>query len=437
MLVAVYPNSEICVETTVRSSFPKKDTGRPKRTLTLSSQMKQSSPSGFERSERPGWGGLPFGVGSPRKGTRRRVLRLGGECDRLAKERGHDRLFITLTCPGSSGESVSAFCSWTSYLLHSLHNWIGIKVRRSGWDKGVPRLHSWELQKRGAEHLHIVYVLPMSVSASIQEGLREWYYNKLLKISELSGVDVFQRGGVEGTWRERPDILQIRAESVHSSVSAYLSKYLSKEMRGRGGSKSVRVMPRPFRLWGCSRVLSASLSQNVKSDYYDLLRPVELSLVPEVVELARSLGSSCSVSSWGEGVSNRVRVFFSGNSSAQAEFSRELDSLISRHLVPIPVTKGRVIAMGRLKEKAARINKANSTRKPFCDVYGDFLALTMTRWIEGGRVEKRDLWVLIWCLQDWDEVNRVSLRIPPITKIPKKNNFEQLQIILFPRPQQD
>jgi hypothetical protein len=105
--------------------------------------------------------------------------------------------------------------------------------------------------------------------------------------------------------------------------------------------------------------------------------------------------------------------------------------------VPIPVTKGRVIAMGRLKEKAARINKANSTRKPFCDVYGDFLALTMTRWIEGGRVEKRDLWVLIWCLQDWDEVNRVSLRIPPITKIPKKNNFEQLQIILFPRPQQE
>jgi hypothetical protein len=92
-------------------------------------------------------------------------------------------------------------------------------------------------------------------------------------------------------------------------------------------------------------------------------------------------------------------------------------------------------SMGKLKEKAARINKTSATRKDFCDVYGDFLALTMTNWDEGRYVPKRDLWVLIWCLQDWDEVNKRSLRIPPITKVPKKTTFEQLQLVLFPKPQ--
>lgn len=210
--------------------------------LTLA---RNSKPEGLVRSgPAPGYGGIPrssrFGLNAKRS-----LLRAGGAIDRLVKS-PREVIFLTGTLPGSTPEAIEAMARYSAFALHRLKAWI---------NKHVPHkkdFYCWELQRRGALHLHYaVVVTEQSVRRRIIDGFAGQWYRILERISDESGVDLFGRSG-GGTWRGQPERCQFYAQEVEKSVAAYLSKYCSKDA-GKVAD-GVRAYP-PTRWWGVSRPL--------------------------------------------------------------------------------------------------------------------------------------------------------------------------------------
>jgi len=210
--------------------------------LTLA---RKSKPEGSPTDEqKPGFGALPrssrFGLNAKRS-----LLRAGGAIDRLVRSPS-EVVFLTGTLPGSTPEAIEAMARYSAYALHRLKAWI---------NKHVPSkkdFYCWELQKRGALHLHYAVVIPeQQIRNRIINGFAGQWHRILERISDESGVDLFGRPD-GGSWRGRLDKCQFYAQEVEKSVAAYLSKYCSKDA-GKVAD-GVRAYP-PTRWWGVSRPL--------------------------------------------------------------------------------------------------------------------------------------------------------------------------------------
>lgn len=210
--------------------------------LTLA---RNSKPEGSVSSgPAPGYGGIPrnsrFGLNAKRS-----LLRAGGAIDRLVKSPS-EVVFLTGTLPGSTPEAIEAMARYSAFALHRLKAWV---------NKHVPSkkdFYCWELQKRGALHLHYAVVVgEQQVRDRIVDGFARQWYRILERISDESGVDLFGRAE-GGSWRGRLDKCQFYAQEVEKSVAAYLSKYCSKDA-GKVAD-GVRAWP-PTRWWGVSRPL--------------------------------------------------------------------------------------------------------------------------------------------------------------------------------------
>lgn len=433
MIVQSFPNSEIEITLSSRSIVPRVDSGRVRPPLTYGSLMRQDSPRPLKPKRSRGWGIMNRGLGRPRRGTRKRVIRLGGALDRYAYELGWVRCFVTLTCPGSSDRAVEGFSAWTGKILHTIHNWIGKKILRTSGRKECVRMHVWELQRRGAEHLHAVYVVPPVVFDSIKKEIKEWWSNLLGRLSDETGIDFFERGDGKGSWRGNTDVLQVKVEKVEKSVGAYLSKYIGKELKP--GSRVARFLKvaRPARLWGASKFLKRSLLLNTRSAYFDLETKSQEAVFRAITDLARKWQIRFYKESWAMGLSHRLRLFFSGDSVLESTFRAEVELMATSSPVRICKRRLGVFMSATLLRKAFRIHNNGKKRSDFNKVYGDAVSKALGNWALEVRQPRLDFLMMLECLIDYDEVlTKSSGRVKPGT-VNSRTTIQQMALILFPQ----
>jgi hypothetical protein len=112
--------------------------------------------------------------------------------------------------------------------------------------------YCWELQKRGALHLHYAVHCPdKAAAAAILVGFKAQWVRLLRVVSERAGVDLFLNTVSGQNWLEMPEAIQAKAERVEKSVGAYLGKYLSKSSKGTNAIGQFA----PCRWYGVSRPL--------------------------------------------------------------------------------------------------------------------------------------------------------------------------------------
>jgi hypothetical protein len=317
--------------------------------------------------------------------------------------------------------------------LDSLNKWIAAKQQRFSGENGVARLYCWELQKRGAEHLHYVVNLSPQVFEVIKKELRLWYHEVLERICELSGVDIFARSNGGGSWKGFPDILQVKCEEVVKTVSAYLSKYLRKSLKVPPARSSRLSTPRPARLWGASKLLKAELSRCTISHFFNYGKETTNLVYSAFQELLETKGLLFSSHSWNFGLSQRMRSFFGGSEYSQSEIWESLSAILEgcgeKENDRIP--KGGV-TMGRILRKGFRIWENTKKRTAFSNTYGDWLGMILANWCRTLPITKVELTYLLRALEDFDEIALKSSSAIPTDKTKGKTKQTQLTLHFWP-----
>jgi len=150
--------------------------------------------------------------------AKRTLLRLGGAYDTLDSNPSNF-LFLTGTIPGGTHEAFSAMGEESNYVVTAISNWLSRTAPSDHW------FYVWELQKRGALHIH--YCIYPRDSNSCQKILSLWmakWVSILDEVDRKRGCDMWLRK--DGTHhRKGRDVLQAYAQRVQKSVAAYLSGY--------------------------------------------------------------------------------------------------------------------------------------------------------------------------------------------------------------------
>jgi hypothetical protein len=160
----------------------------------------------------------------------------------IETEAGGVPLFLTLTCPGGTNEVFEAFGIASGYIVDRFNRWLRYKIDK-GWFGYV-----WELQERGAPHLHYMFRMQAGTGFSqfYKEARKQWR-SILLDVSQECGVDLFEQIG-GGSHRENPNLPVINFKRITTKMAGYLSKYASKG-RTKAGHQSAFI---PGRHWGVS-----------------------------------------------------------------------------------------------------------------------------------------------------------------------------------------
>lgn len=202
--------------------------------------------------ERGGWGFSPKPTKFS-KYARHTLLEAGAICDR---ELGQNLVEVTCTIPGSTREAFEAVANWSGWLMNRLCQLIRRNLPDALW------FYCWELQKRGALHLHFAIGHQSLTSAkSLAQQLEYQWWELLLELRDKAKVDVFCRGNGK-SWREQPQVWQSHVLPVYKSVAAYFSKYVSK---GVGTSQTAAAKSgffSPARWWGCSSNLKQLIAES-------------------------------------------------------------------------------------------------------------------------------------------------------------------------------
>jgi hypothetical protein len=155
-------------------------------------------------------------------------------------------LFFTGTIPGTGAAQYEAIANWSSWIVHRLKAWVGRRLQ-SKWD-----FYAWELQKRGALHIHYAVHAPdPQIRFEIRSEIKNEWIRLLQQVSEKTGVDVFRNTKRGFSHADNLGMVQADCQEVEKSVGAYLGKYLSKATSGKN---STGVFA-PCRWWGVSRPL--------------------------------------------------------------------------------------------------------------------------------------------------------------------------------------
>lgn len=214
----------------------------PPPLLDYSSELDKSV-----RARVSGHGELPVRVTKFGNEAKRSIQRCARALDGIV-ETPNDILFLTGTLPGTGQEQYLAMAQWSSYIVHALKNWIGNYV------PAKMDFYCWELQKRGALHLHYAVHCPdEAASQYIMDNFKAQWCRLLDAVSLKSGVDLYLNQVRGFSHKDAKDAVQAKAERVTKGVGNYLGKYLSKSTQG---SNPWGVFA-PCRWWGVSRALRA------------------------------------------------------------------------------------------------------------------------------------------------------------------------------------
>jgi hypothetical protein len=184
--------------------------------------------------------------------AKRKILRAGGALDEFGVKSSHC-LLLTGTLPGSTKEAMNEIPKHSGYIVNRLKMWIRERYKESSFS-----FYCWELQKRGALHIHYCVYCPCLVaSGRIIAGFRAFWIRLLEDISDKSGVDLFAKS-YGGSHRNDTKNVQVDAQRCRKSVAAYMAKYVTKEA-GRGHRSRY-----PSRWSGVSRPLTALIRSFTK-----------------------------------------------------------------------------------------------------------------------------------------------------------------------------
>lgn len=176
--------------------------------------------------------------------AKRTLLRLGGAFDAVDNTPSN-YVFLTGTIPGGTHAAFMAMARESAYVTKALANWLRDTCPSKYW------FYVWELQKRGALHIH--YCIHAPNPAIRQRIISEWmdkWHSIIQKVGEKTACDMWIRA--DGNYhREGHSVLQAYAQEVHKSVAAYLSGYCggAKDKHKDDGNSPYY----PKRWWGCSR----------------------------------------------------------------------------------------------------------------------------------------------------------------------------------------
>jgi len=211
----------------------------PPLSLDLNSKPERSSAGYGLISSRP----TSFGLNA-----KRQLIRSGAALETEAAPQ--ECLFLTGTLPGSTEDAFKAIAAYSGYIVNSLKAWIAKRVTQK------LDFYCWELQKRGALHLHYCCHIPCeSDRLYILGEFRNWWIQILSRIGDRSNCDLFRKNS-KITWLSNLSKVRAVAEVCRKSPARYLSKYLSKSARSpRGRARAFS----PSRWWGTSRPLKKLL----------------------------------------------------------------------------------------------------------------------------------------------------------------------------------
>lgn len=189
------------------------------------------------------------------KRGRHRLLEVGAAIDKAGLTVGAEA--VTLTIPGSTPEALEAVALWSGWLVNRLNQSLRDSRAVAGGSQERGYFYVWELQKRGALHLH--YCL---VGYPIRHGyqLLEKWFQLLQELGTKTGLDLFRRQN-GGTWRDSPEYWQRYCQPVRQGVAKYFAKYCSKTARAalsvQGGDNGgiVASQVTPGRWYGISKSL--------------------------------------------------------------------------------------------------------------------------------------------------------------------------------------
>lgn len=203
-------------------------------------------PNSKTQRSRAGYGELPVKPTRFGMNAKRSLIRSGGALEKTAPT--DETLFLTGTLPGSTEDSFRAIAAYASYIVNGLKAWV------SNYAPQKLDFYCWELQKRGALHLHYAVWIPDDkCRAHILESFRGWWIQILHRVGEMASVDMFRKNSGK-TWLDDESKVRAVAEVCRKSVARYLAKYLSKSAAPKRGSSRAFS---PARWWGVSRPLKA------------------------------------------------------------------------------------------------------------------------------------------------------------------------------------
>lgn len=208
---------------------------------------------------KPGFGRLSSRSTKFTKLARNRFLSAGSIISRKTATPSHST-FVTLTVPGNASGVAAIIARWSSYIANRTLQ--GIRnAKRSGIN--CEYFYSWELQKRGMLHLHLVIFSPTDgESYSVAQNVASRWFDALKSLAEY-GHDVFAKRNNRECWL--PQYWQADIKPVQKSVAAYISKYVSKSTSKAsntvGSSSNVNNAFQPPRWWGMSRNLLGEIKR--------------------------------------------------------------------------------------------------------------------------------------------------------------------------------
>ena len=178
------------------------------------------------------------------------LLRAGGALDTVC-QKPHYYVMLTGTLPGGTPEAMQAIADESHWIVDALGKWLRKYYKSEYW------FYVWELQTRGALHIHWCVYLPDTYTRC--RLLWNWW-NKWLSIlqtvQEKTGVDLWRRK--DGSYHHRGhSVLQADAQTVYRSVAAYLAGYCGNDKDKHANDASCPYYP--SRWWGYSRPLKKLL----------------------------------------------------------------------------------------------------------------------------------------------------------------------------------
>jgi hypothetical protein len=151
-------------------------------------------------------------------------------------------LFGTLTIAGDTDEIFKTVAIASPVITNRLTTWLRTRVLDGNY------VFVWELQQRGAPHLHYLFRVPRDIDlVAFGKALRTEWRKILLDISAETMVDLFRRRD-GGTWRDDRNKPRVNLLIVKHDYGRYIAKYASK-VRTKGGKDAVFC---PSRWWGVS-----------------------------------------------------------------------------------------------------------------------------------------------------------------------------------------
>lgn len=216
---------------------------RLEKRLDIISEFQQRS---LKSKNKGGWGFSPKPT-TFNKNSRHRLLEAGAIMDEL---HGKNCCEVTCTIPGSTVKAFRIVSQWSGWIMNRLTQIIRRSTSNPAW------FYCWELQKRGALHLHFVIGcsnLPDAVCLAQQIEFK--WFELLLELKDKTNVDAFARSE-KWTWRYTPAVWQSHVLPIRKSVAAYFAKYAGKQ-----SSVVTRINKNfvPARWWGSSQSIKRGI----------------------------------------------------------------------------------------------------------------------------------------------------------------------------------